>query len=679
MNSLVSDCNPTGAITGRMSGMQLTLANPRNNQLNRLGTEIKAILQNVVDTDYRLCSFDVAQEELVIIAAYNSAEYCRFESIAPDALATEGARFVLLGNSKEGTDAHTKLAKRFGISRPDSKTLGLAMCLPNSSQAFSKQRGWVDGKTLVIGEEVLAYNKQTNLLEYTPVLETFYYKDQEVWAAENLNRTLLSTKDHRWVTSPRKDSQKGFDYNNIQMATTAYLQTARDKILHGALLSNSHSSLLTPNEARVLTWLLTDGSWCVTLDKRAPKFKSVRGYIVQGKALYKQQIYKLLQEENALSGTPQLVKSVNLPCYRYFIKSSYLKLLLEKCGQPLCSKKDFSFTPIIPQLNAKAIKACAYVIIKAEGTWHPNKTGALIAQNDTPYGEDIATVLYLAGFMVRRLKPSVNAYGSVVRNISAIKRKYSQSSYDKCYLHSVEDVWCIKTALDTFITRQKDGFITITGNCYGSGQVSSCNLLRPTLGLKYTEKELKALVAEYFRYFKGFKNRGDYLWQDGLFSHFFNYSQWLIAQPTPRLPFGGQAITNTLRPQICGTDFHTSRSNWGVQGTGSYILDCLGYGIDKGIYEQGLEDFIWYQFSCHDQLSYLSHESCVDDWACITRKAYKAVWVNFFKSFNMTCPQQVFDNLELTVDMVDRKAPDTNICTVSGQKFLASIPNGSSL
>lgn len=342
MNSLVSDCNPTGAITGRMSGMQLTLANPRNNQLNRLGTEIKAILQNVVDTDYRLCSFDVAQEELVIIAAYNSAEYCRFESIAPDALATEGARFVLLGNSKEGTDAHTKLAKRFGISRPDSKTLGLALC-------------------------------------------------------------------------------------------------------------------------------------------------------------------------------------------------------------------------------------------------------------------------------------------------------------------------------------------------YGSGQVSSCNLLRPTLGLKYTEKELKALVAEYFRYFKGFKNRGDYLWQDGLFSHFFNYSQWLIAQPTPRLPFGGQAITNTLRPQICGTDFHTSRSNWGVQGTGSYILDCLGYGIDKGIYEQELEDFIWYQFSCHDQLSYLSHESCVDDWARITRKAYKTVWVNFFKSFNMTCPQQVFDNLELTVDMVDRKAPDTNICTVSGQKFLASIPNGSSL
>jgi hypothetical protein len=116
--------------------------------------------------------------------------------------------------------------------------------------------------------------------------------------------------------------------------------------------------------------------------------------------------------------------------------------------------------------------------------------------------------------------------------------------------------------------------------------------------------------------------------------------------------------------------------NWTVQATGSYILDCLGYEIDKGIYEAGLEDFIWYQLSVHDQLSYMCHESAVDEWASITRKAYKAVWTNFFKSFRMSCPQEVFDNLELTSDVVDRKSVDTALCTTSGKAYFTGLPNG---
>jgi hypothetical protein len=334
-----SDCIPTGAITGRMVGMTLTLANPKPNQLDRLGTEIKALLQNAEGTDFRLCSFDVAQEELVIIAVYNAFEYCRFHGIKPDALATEGSQYVLLGNSQAGTDAHSKLAKRFGITRSESKTLGLSLC-------------------------------------------------------------------------------------------------------------------------------------------------------------------------------------------------------------------------------------------------------------------------------------------------------------------------------------------------YGAGQVSACNLLRPTLGLKMSEKELKNLVDEYFLYFKGYKNRGDYSWQNGLFSHFFNYAQRLISEKKPRLPFGGQLITNTLQPEMCGTDFYTSRMNWAVQATGSYILDCLGYEIDKQIFQLGLEEQMWYQLSCHDELVYMCHQEQVSDWEQIARRAYRSVWDNFFGSFGMSCPEEVILNLELCSDTVYRKAPDTNLLTASGVGFLDGVGNG---
>ena len=146
--SIPGDCCSTGAVTGRISGLTVTLANPKPNSPNKLGTEIKAALFNTQNSEFKLCGFDVAQEELVIAAVYNSAEYCRFENIAPDALATEAGRFVMLGSSENGTDAHTKLAAQFNITRADSKTLGLS-CLPNSSELFSKNRGWISGAKAV--------------------------------------------------------------------------------------------------------------------------------------------------------------------------------------------------------------------------------------------------------------------------------------------------------------------------------------------------------------------------------------------------------------------------------------------------------------------------------------------------------------------------------------------------
>jgi DNA polymerase family A len=339
MLNIPSDTCISGSITNRCSGFLQTLANPKPNQMAKLGTEIKGLLQNTQSSEYKLCSFDFASQELVIAAVYNSAEYCRFNEIDPDPLATEAGKFVLLGNSSEGTDAHSLLAKQFGISRTDSKTLGLS--------------------------------------------------------------TL-----------------------------------------------------------------------------------------------------------------------------------------------------------------------------------------------------------------------------------------------------------------------------------YSAGITSCCNLIRPTLGAKYSDKQLKEKVTEYHRYFKGTKARGDYLYTGGLFSHFFNYIQWLITQPVPRLQMGNQAITNTLRPEHCGSDYFCSRANWPVQGMGAAVLDLAGYEIDKGIFDSGLEDFIWYQFSVHDQLSYMCHESCTQEWAIITRKAYKAVWTKFFKSFRMTCPQQVFDNLELTCDAVDRKSIDTSLCTASGKVYFSNLANG---
>ena len=669
MKILTSDCVATGAITGRMSGLPLTLANVKAKSMNKLGTEIKAVLQNTDCTEWRIGSFDFPSQELIFAAVYNSAEYCRFEGIKPDPLATEAGKFVLLGKSAEGTDAHSLLAKQFDIARSDSKTMGLS-CLPLSSQAYSKTRGWVNGLSLEIGELVLGYNTKTGKLEYTPVEKVHSLNNQEVWAQQNKSRTLLSTLNHRWVTGGSYGSAKDF---TLQIKTTnEIINSSNSKILHAAELTSSKQSLLTPNESRILTWLLTDGSWNFYNN-------CLNANIYQAKPIFKQQIKKLLIEENAYC-SERVSNDTNkkMPVVSFRLKNSYVHALLKKCGQVGTAKKDFNFTAVIPLLNLKAIRACAYTIIKAEGYNGRKADGSfLIGQNKGHYADDIATVLFLAGFQITRHKKALQRTGNYAENIYAIKRRTSNTRWDKNFLHSVEDVWCITTPLSTFITRQVDGFITITGNClYGAGQVSTCNLLRPSLGYKYTEKELKELVTNYIKYFKGTRGRGEYLWQGGLFSYFFNYAQWLISNPIPRLPFGQQAITNTLRPEYCGTDYYTSRMNWGVQATGSAMLDSAIYEIDKGIYEAGLENHIWYQFSCHDQIAHMCHESCIKEYAAIVRKAYKSIWTKFFAAFEMYCPEQVIQNLELTIDFIDRKAPNTSVNTISGKRFLSHIPEG---
>ena len=117
-----TDVVTTGAITGRTSGLQVTLANPKP---NKIGTEIKALMQSTRGSDNRLVSFDFSGQEMTIIAAYNAVEYCNRNWIPLEALSNEGSKAVFLGSSKNGTDFHTVAAKDVGIKRDHSKILKL--------------------------------------------------------------------------------------------------------------------------------------------------------------------------------------------------------------------------------------------------------------------------------------------------------------------------------------------------------------------------------------------------------------------------------------------------------------------------------------------------------------------------------------------------------------------------
>lgn len=116
-----------GSITGRTSGLLDTLPNPKKGKENKLGTSIKAALNYFPpDSDFYYVGFDFSALELVIAAVFNDAEFCRWNNIPPQPMVTEISQMIMKGNSKDGTDIHTVMAKRIGIERSPVKTLEYA-------------------------------------------------------------------------------------------------------------------------------------------------------------------------------------------------------------------------------------------------------------------------------------------------------------------------------------------------------------------------------------------------------------------------------------------------------------------------------------------------------------------------------------------------------------------------
>lgn len=75
-------------------------------------------------------------------------------------------------------------------------------CVPMDTQALTKN-GWKNFEDLVEGEDILAYNPETGLKEWAPLLEKCVFENAEVFAIENNNFKVKATANHRWFVEYR--------------------------------------------------------------------------------------------------------------------------------------------------------------------------------------------------------------------------------------------------------------------------------------------------------------------------------------------------------------------------------------------------------------------------------------------------------------------------------------------
>jgi len=300
-------------------------------------------------------------------------------------------------------------------------------CVPTDAEILTKD-GWKKYNEVVIGEEVLTYDYKTKKLVWQPLQDkaVFEYNGQ-LMRLGNTRMEFLATFDHRWVVNDGK----------------------REKIVRGYQLRSNHKipltgdyqpneSILTPREAAILGWIVTDGyfRW------RGNYFEAV---IYQHPKKYAKEIRKLLGTD---CSSEFVHPDSGVICFR--IKASALKNIKKY----LRSKDDLM--SIVTRLNKEAMAEMRRAMLMAEGGISGRKKDCLFfTQEDNNVRDAFQFLSQMLGEPIILKKR-----GGYVK-----KRRYMKVFGAIGVEWYSGKIWCPKTPNGTWVMR-RNGAVIITGNTW---------------------------------------------------------------------------------------------------------------------------------------------------------------------------------------------------------------------
>jgi hypothetical protein len=245
-------------------------------------------------------------------------------------------------------------------------------------------------------------------------------------------------------------------------------------IVVNAVIADSSSSLLSPESARLLGWLLTDGYWRTR--KHSP------GSL---EAVLYQHPKKFLAEVIAVAGgTPRAphpdTGTITVPV----TQDRLLPLRPYLVGR---SKKTHDWIDVVTRLSREAAAAMFDAMYKADGTTAPSRNGDFIARRVDKGPR--ATIVVLANLLGYRTYETA-------RGISLSKqRRLWMSGVRRSREHYRGKVWCPVTPNGTWVMRQGE-VVIITGNTFTSRN----------LALQTSQVVTNPRIANgYYRFFNSFQ------------------------------------------------------------------------------------------------------------------------------------------------------------------------------
>ena len=409
----------------------------------------------------------------------NSAGLAALQTLVADYFDRHIERLFVGQSMSSGADKGNGLG---GTGRADFARA----CVPVEGSEILTRDGFKTPETVQAGEEVLAYDPETDTCKWTPLLKKSFYEDAPVdrLFTEQNKFEAFCTPDHSWAVENTKyacDFRYEIDASELVDGPRGakrlakqdrYLRKAfdintRENIILAAPEVETEDSLLTPTEAAILGWVVTDG----TVRRYDGKFTGTRYSvgICQSKEEHFPEIRRLMvkytgaEHETVVETNsrtfPMTGKTcVTKPQHWWYLPREHGTRLLKKAG--FWSRSDLP--KIVTRLSGAARRAMIGAMLRGDG--HDGPSGTFFYNTDPHIVAAFDILCALEGL-----------------STGARRNAKIDSRYKKCFIKTVktgrhayglhlqresvpnQDVWCPTTKYGTWVMRQ-NGRVMITGN-----------------------------------------------------------------------------------------------------------------------------------------------------------------------------------------------------------------------
>lgn len=329
----------------------------------------------------------------------------------------------------------------------------MAECVPLSAQILTPL-GWRYYSQVREGDEVLAYDRRSDVLRWVPLEGITVYRDNHRTVhMQSRSFEARTTPDHTWPV---------LQSNGERVLRPTVDLRPSDKLIVAAPLEDdaTRPSLdVSPRQAAILGWVLTDGTFRSVND-------SPRLVINQSKPHYVAELQALLEGDAHEAVTPAGERTFpggrtyrTLPAHRFTLHAKLTKELLSQF--PLTGDNMAHALPCLAlALPQPARQAMLDAMLKADGTSRDGRRWVFGKKRKPGVMEAFELLALLEGRALGRPRWST---GDVVPLRSVREDRHVSANYLRRTGGGEEPVWCPTTPLGTWVMRL-NGCITITGN-----------------------------------------------------------------------------------------------------------------------------------------------------------------------------------------------------------------------
>lgn len=438
------------------------------------------------------------------------------------------------------------------IDRKDPRRSQMKTCVPTDNTQIFTKRGWLTYDQVRVGDQTLGFDDSSGnrKLIWTTVTAVHVYKDQDVFRYGHSFHGFECTQDHEWLAESR--------YGTLAKRAAKDLINSEWSLIHSAPWYRE-TSILTPKDAAILGWLVSDGRIERGVYIKGAKAQS-NGTKISCKAnIFQKKDHGILLIEKLLEDVPHRKYSLKGGGYIWTLDPTYARSLLDKVN--VRSNHDYDPWQIAMSLNAEARKAMLDAIKAADGHIQ-GSTYILTKGSGTATAELIRALIFLSGKFPKTRTELPNGKGWQRNPIDRITESNTKTTNQRTTLEYTRNcnVWCVTTELGTWVMRQGDQ-ITLTGNCtyatlYGAGVGKLSTTLRMSI------KDTQEFLDNWHKTYPGLKKFSNRIVEEAR-ENYRKHGLTYISSP------------NTNRPYVVDQGKEYVAENRLIQGTAAEIFKTL--------------------------------------------------------------------------------------------------------